>query len=168
MKKRLLLSFMMIALVAALVGGATFAAFTSSASNSNNSFTSGSINLLADGVTTTNSFNVTGMIPGATGTDTFAVSNNGTLALRYKMTLTKTGDTGFLTGVAPAVIITVKDSTGTPIVFDASGVSDYRPLAALTGSENLTVEYSFPDRADNNDFQGKTGSFSIALDAVTP
>ncbi|GAB4259526.1 TasA family protein [Thermincola ferriacetica] len=157
MKKRIALSFMMIALVATLVGGATFAYFTNSASNVGNTFTAGTLAILADDQETTTSFNVTNMAPGDNGSDTVVVKNNGSLALKYNMTLVTNGE--LFVGNNP-VVITVKDSNGTEI----SDLSAYRTLAS-GAQETLTIEYSFPSDA-GDEYQGDTGSFSLTFNAT--
>lgn len=152
-----MMSLMIIGLVSALVGGATFAIFTDSAVNQNNTFTAGTLDIVLNNDTDdeVTSFNVTDIKPGDSGSAIVNVKNNGSLALKYNMTITKNGD---LFGGSNPIAITVKNSAGTVL-----NLADFRDLA-VGANEDLTVEWSFPSSA-GNEYQGKSGTFDLTFNA---
>lgn len=162
LKSKLVSSIATMSLAAALVGGATFAWFTSSASNDNNQFTAGTVVLgvydnLSGLEQTSPMFNLPSIAPGDKGSYVLKVTNTGSLALKYDMTLNKSIG-GLFAGLNP---VTVK-------VFDASDneitLSDKRTLESGT-SETLTVKWDFPQAA-TDEYQGATGTFNLGFNGV--
>lgn len=92
MKKRLIMSLMVIGLVSALVGGATFAWFTDTAVNEGNTFTAGTLKLDFVDDETTLPFNVTNMKPGQSETKSFTLKNDGSLPMKLKVQVAEVGD----------------------------------------------------------------------------
>ena len=150
MKKRLMISIMMIALVAALVGGATFAMFTDTAVNDNNTFAAGTVDISTNPNPV---FNVPNMAPGDEVTGTLNVANDGTLDLKYNFVNTFGGD------LAPVLsIVSIKDAAGANVV-----ASDFRQLnAGLTESLSITVKMDFNAP---NAYQGKAGTLTMNFNA---
>jgi len=145
-KGRFLASFVVIGLVAALMAGATYAVFTSTASNDGNVFATGTVNVTA-GVTTFGGA-VANMAPGDVVTGEFVVTNTGSLELKYTITPSATGV--LFEGTAPAVLAIV---TG----------EDQGMLAA---GASATVHYSvsFPSGA-GNEYQDAAGNIVFTVDA---
>ena len=83
-----------VGILAALSVTVGSALFTSQATVSDNSFTTGTLNIAASPATTL--FNVAGMVPGDAQYAPLTITNDGTLALRYAMTSTATDDANHL------------------------------------------------------------------------
>jgi spore coat-associated protein N len=140
---------------AAMIAGGTFAMFTSSATNSGNTFTAGTVvlNDVTSGTLVSQDVNFNNMAPGDNGTLTMTVKNNGTLSEWVKLDPTATAateSTGGLFGGSNPLTIT----TDTSVVNLAPGAT-----------QTFTVAYSFPGTADNS-YQSAKGSFNVVADAV--
>lgn len=150
MKKRLMVSIMMIALVAALVGGATFALFTDTAVNENNTFAAGTVDINTNPNPV---FNVPNMAPGDVVTGTVNVVNAGTLDLKYNFVNAFGGD------LAPVLsIVSIKDAAGADV-----DPAAFRPMASGT-SEPLSITVKM-DLAAGNWYQAKTGTLTMTFNA---
>jgi len=173
MKKRIMMSLMIIGLVSALVGGATFAWFTSTAANADNTFTAGTLAInLTDGDDNAFSgaiYNVgndgVGIAPGWIGeTKTIKLTNDGSLPLMWRGTVTVDADDTNDVALKNAMKFLVSVDGGTPITVDMTELSDgvNGPFAggqlAKGASRTLVVTPSLPDTAGNT-CQG--GSFTI-------
>lgn len=163
MRKRMLVSLTLIFLVAALVGGATFALFTDEATNANNAFATGTVDIVlnddnADEITF---FNLEDIAPGDSGNVTIKVANAGSLEFRYDVALDVEGD---LFALPHPILVTLK--AGSNVIFSSSqdGTFDVNRVLDAGASEDLTLEWSFPKEA-GNEYQGKSGSFSITFSA---
>jgi predicted ribosomally synthesized peptide with SipW-like signal peptide len=156
MKTKMFMSMLVIALAAALVGGATMAWFTDTATNEANTFTAGNLDVAAGPQTYTVAIN--NMAPGDTINGSFTVTNTGTLNLKYKVTANTDGATNpnslFRTGGA-TVTFTGGTETGT--------------IAATDPDSLVTVTYTvaLPSSAGNA-FQGDSGTLSFTVDATQP
>jgi predicted ribosomally synthesized peptide with SipW-like signal peptide len=80
---RILLSVATVGSTAALIGGATFAVFTASASNTDNVFTTGTVNLATAPATGIFNTGDTKLMPGDALTKSVDVTNGGSLAQTY-------------------------------------------------------------------------------------
>ncbi|MCW3490441.1 CalY family protein [Dethiobacter alkaliphilus] len=148
MKTRMLMSMMVIALVAALVGGATFAVFTDSSSNTANTFSAGTVELTI-GTETTDAVALDNMAPGDVISGSFAVENTGSLELYYVVSANASGD---LFGLdADAAVVTITEG--------GSGVLDSDETAVVS----YTVE--LPLAAGDN-YQGVSGDLQFDVEAV--
>jgi spore coat-associated protein N len=152
--KKMILAVATTALGAALVGGASFALFTSSTTNSGNTFTAGTV-VVTDttGHTLTSEDVLTGnLAPGDHNTFTMTVKNNGTLDEWVQVDAAKSAATnaGSIFGGATPL----KLSYAPDVVKLAPGES-----------HTFNVDYNFPLAADNS-YQSATGSFNVVVDAV--
>lgn len=100
MKRKITVSFMIMALVCALVGGATFALFTSQAENSNNSFAAGTVKI--DVGSQTYEVDVDNMAPGDVINGSFEIINDSSLDIIYKVSSAVSGDLAPVLTVNPA------------------------------------------------------------------
>jgi len=157
LKGKLALSFATIGLVSSLVGGATFAIFTDSATNDNNTFTAGTVDISMDKPNGTKYFNIGNIAPGDDGSAPVTVTNDGSLELRYDLDDTLTGD---LAAGANGLTVTIKDAAGNVIT---PGTDNNRVLAA-GASETLTVEWELPLAADNQ-YQGDSATYGLTVNA---
>ncbi|GHH98290.1 TasA family protein [Neobacillus kokaensis] len=134
------------ALGAALVGGGTFALFTSSATNEGNTATTGTMTISditgGDGKA---AFTVTNMAPGDSGKGTVTIKNNGTLDAWVAIeSATDTGD------LAPALNVTANSA---PVLIPAKGTTTF------------DVNYDLP-KSTGNAFQGKSAQLDVVFKAV--
>lgn len=171
-KKKVAMALTTTAIGAMLIGAGTFAIFTSSASNTGNTFAAGTlkIDLNKEGACD-KYFNISNMAPGDTGSTQVIVSNTGTLDLRYDIAETLTGA---LSNGTNGLKITIKDHNGNVII---PGPNDNRVLTADDhrnlilsphgqpgDEETLTVEYSLPLAADNQ-YQGTAATLGLTFNA---
>ncbi len=167
-----------------LVWQSSYSAFSSTASNSTNNWTSGTV-ALADDDNSTAMFNATNLKPGATGVKCIAVTSTGSLASTVKLY-----STGYATTNALASNINLKVEegtnatsascagfTGATTLFDAAlssfgttktsfatGVSSWAPTGAANETKSYRITYtlsaSTPDTA-----QGGTASLGFTWES---
>jgi len=162
--KKIFILFLSVIFLFTLVGGVTFALFTASATNANNNFTAGTVNieLNDDPDDEITSFSVNNIAPGDSDSATIKVDNEGSLELRYGVSIDVEGD--LFTGSSP-LVVTLLDAEG-HVLFEASSDDIFllnRVLSSNT-SEDLTVKWYLPLEA-NNDYQNKSGSFDLIFHA---
>ncbi len=116
LKKKMGAAMATAAMGAALIGGGTFALFTSAATNDGNTAATGTLTI-ADitGGNGSAAFTVTNMAPGDNGTGTVTIKNNGTL--NAWVAIDSAADTGDL---APALNVT---ASTTPVIIPAGAAS---------------------------------------------
>ncbi|HHW40037.1 MAG TPA: hypothetical protein GXX19_02610 [Syntrophomonadaceae bacterium] len=149
MKKKIAMSLIIIGLVSALIGGATFAIFTSTATNADNTFAAGTVKIAAGDVVQTSALTVSNLAPGDVYSGKFTVSNTGSLELRFDTTANASG--ALFSGANPAVI-----------TIDPAFVSDV--VLAPGASVDVPFTVSFPIAADNS-YQGASGTFNFTVSA---
>jgi len=183
MNKRIVTSLFVIALAAALVGGATMAWFTDSAKVEGNSFTAGTLDIEVEG----DAFNVGNMAPGDTETTYIYVKNAGSLDMLFKAELDNEVDGGLKSALNVKV-------TGRPAeIQSVDGYNLYGPaveyvlfdgsLSNFTGLDNLAawinnddplwpgyaavfkIEVTLPTTA-GNEYQGKSYSADLKFSAT--
>jgi predicted ribosomally synthesized peptide with SipW-like signal peptide len=163
LKKKLVLAMATTALGATLVAGGTSALFTAAASNTNNSFTAGTVKIGLDKAdTVAKYFTVSNIAPGDSGSSPVIVSNTGSLELRYDIKSLLTGDLAAAQG-SDNNPLTVK------IYSDAGMTQEINPankrvLAPTTGTDTLYVKWQLPLAAGNG-YQGKNATYSIEVNA---
>lgn len=152
-KGRFLTSFMIIGLVAALMAGATMAVFTSTATNENNIFETGTLEVAADDQVYGGEIEVANMAPGDEFEGSFVVSNIGSLELYYKVTAIASGD-----------LFELDDNHAyVTILTNETGVLD--PAGGSTPAKTVTFKIIFPEEAGDA-YQGKSGTLQFKVDAV--
>ncbi|MBS4007218.1 MAG: SipW-dependent-type signal peptide-containing protein [Clostridium sp.] len=147
MKTKMFTSMLVIALAAALVGGATMAIFTDEAVNEGNTFTAGTIDINTVGATTL-PLAAGNMAPGDTVTGSFTVENDGTLELRFDVSAEGSG--ALFLGDTPATV---------------GGLEDDQDVVLEPGESaivSFTVELPI---GANNDYQGATGTVDFTIEA---
>lgn len=148
MRRKIFVSMFMIALVAALVGGATFAYFSDTATNTNNSFAAGTLDIGNAEWTASGDFVVTNSFPGDTKTKEFTVKNTGSLPFNFNYSVVGAGD---LFGGANPSSVTATDN-------------DADNQLAPGETAIITVTFSMPTAA-GNEYQGKQGTATITVNA---
>ncbi|MBS3909370.1 MAG: SipW-dependent-type signal peptide-containing protein [Actinobacteria bacterium] len=159
--KKIVLSLLTIAVVAALAAGATFAVFTSTATNPNNTFGTGTLTIKEG--TATAEANISNMKPGETKIVKIPVNSTGTLPLNYTVETTLTGT--IMLGQAAndprvsAVWIDNVHKTSLPATDSLSAAGGTDP------SDLVEIHITLPSAADNA-YQGKTGNLSVTFNAT--
>lgn len=153
-KKRLSGAVLAAGIGVAAISGGTFALFTSSATNSANSFAAGDLELIdvtGGGATATKAITVTNMAPGDSGTGTVSVKNDGSLDawVKINQTASAASQTGSLFG-----------NGGLSVTYDSDVV-----LVGAGETVDFTVSYNLPSTA-GNEFQNGTGQFDVVVQAV--
>ncbi|MEW6424494.1 MAG: TasA family protein [Bacillota bacterium] len=153
MKTKIYLSLLIIALASALVGGATFALFTDTATNADNTFATGTVDVSAGDQNY--SVPIGNMAPGDNIAGTFTVTNSGTLKIWFKVTANASG----------ALFTASTCSHGTGPAAVAIDAADTGWIALDPGaSQEINYTVSLPLAADNC-YQGVNGTLSFTVDA---
>ena len=131
--KKILASLIVLGLVATLGGWATFSAFSSTTSNTNNSFAAGTVNI-GDNDAGAAMYNVAGMKPGDSVTSCIKVTYTGSLNARVRLYASVTGTLkNYLT-------LTVTRGTDSTPTFD--NCTTFVPDATDYNGNGLGVVYS--------------------------
>lgn len=146
LKKKMGAALFTTAMGAALIGGGTFALFTSSATNDGNTATTGTLSIAditgGDGKA---AFNITNMAPGDSGTAEVTIKNTG--SLDAWVAVDSVVDGGEL---APVLNVTASN--------DAVFIPD--------GEERtFTINYELP-KGTGNAYQGKQATLDVVFKAV--
>jgi spore coat-associated protein N len=141
------------ALGAALIGGGTFALFTDTATNNNNTFTAGKLDIsdFPDNGVFTQTVNFANLAPGDSENATLTITNNGTLDAWVRVDPNGTTTTGDLFSGDNKLQLNLDQN----VYF----------VAANGGQATLTVGYEFP-KAAGNEYQGKRGTATFKVQAV--
>jgi hypothetical protein len=139
------LSVVSVILVAALVGGATFALFTAQSLNHTNNFTAGTL-AIANADKTPWDVMVGNMAPGDVFEKTITVTNTGSLELEFAGTFSRTG--------------AIFAGTNKALVDLLNGYGVLAPGA----SQDVTVRVTLPLAADNS-YQTATGNVTVTFHA---
>lgn len=138
--KRIIMSVFTVLAVGALVGGVTYAAFTSNVTNEDNSFTAanGDITVSLDGDNNGNLkpfFDVEGMVPGDIVTRYIVVKNEGDMDMLFRTYLTDLTETepGFRNQLKATITLNPDDA-------DAPDVSGF----TMYGAENTVLGIDIP------------------------
>lgn len=154
LKKKFGMALATTALGAALVAGGSFALFTSTATNAENTFSAGTVIVtdVTGGTLSSQEVNAANLAPGDSKTLVMTVKNEGTLDQWVKIDDTETNATvtgGLFGGATPMTLALDSD------------VVKLAPGATAT----FDVTYTLPLAADNT-YQSATGSFDVVVDAV--
>jgi len=142
-----------------LVWQASYAAFSATTANPNNSFSAGTVVLTDDHQPSTVLFNASGLKPGSTGTSCIKVTYNGSLAAGVKMYV-KSGDlTNTVAGdLSPYLTFQVEEGTG-----NAANCGDF------TGGSNLYKPTGQADTAKTlRDFADTKTTYGTGVSAFAP
>lgn len=153
---------MFVGITGILIGGAAFAAFTATATNSNNVFSTGTLNLttnLSSGFIFMNN-----MKPGDNVTANLSVTNPGTLNETYNITGNVSGDSPLINDLVLQVL-----KGGTPI-YGPGSISGLTPgagqvLLTANTTENLTFNVALPT-GEPNTAQGQTANATFTFNGV--
>jgi predicted ribosomally synthesized peptide with SipW-like signal peptide len=183
--KKIAISSLSILAALSLMGGATFAAFSSSATSANNTFSAGTVALLlsdsvvnggtaeTDQATVQSSFGASGLMPGeCTGPQTLSVENSGTID--GTVTVTGNNTNG---AMSPYLRVASLTFSGDPVPFgtvntngnlfaDLQDFAANSPLAAgalaAESTEDLVMDVCLDESAPNS-LQGASNNFSLTV-----
>ncbi|MBS3902635.1 MAG: SipW-dependent-type signal peptide-containing protein [Dethiobacter sp.] len=153
MKKKMFMSMLVIALAAALVGGATMAIFTDTETSAGNSFAAGTVDITV-GSTVIPEVGFANMAPGDIRSGSFTVTNAGTLALRFDVLAATSGALFEVQGNSPG---------NTPAV--VGGLTDDQDVVLAPGaSATVTFTVTLPLTA-GNEYQNDNGTVTFTVNA---
>ena len=167
MKKNVVVSMLIIALAAALLGGATFAWFTDSKQASAN-FTTGTIIL---GETIATPLSISNMAPNDTTEWEITIANEGTLDLYYRLCFSGSGN---LAEVLYVTYVTIDGEDNVIIdgedtlqeIIDSGYIFD-ESMRINAGAENHTLTITFHLPAETgNDYQNSTFEGCLTVEAT--
>lgn len=149
-KKKLGMALATTALGAMLIGGGTFALFTSTASNEGNTFTAGTLTIedVTGGAAFSQSLYFDNLAPGDSENAALTIRNTGSLDAFVR-----------ISGVTTSGALFEGDY---PLTFSYDGATAVIPAG---GTETFEISYSFPLEA-GNEYQGATGTADINVQAV--
>jgi len=161
MNKKLIISLVMIGVLAFGLGLGSYAWFTSTATSSDNLFETGTLVIDVDSpVIAVEEFN--NIYPSwNSGLETYAVRNEGTLDLKYRMTVEGPEGNMLFDGVTP---IQVSINGKAYVDIDEAGTVEIGQIAAGQ-TDGLELQFRLPAEADN-EYQDETASFTFVFEAT--
>ncbi|MBT2656297.1 hypothetical protein J7E81_13845 [Bacillus sp. ISL-18] len=147
------------ALGAALIGGGTFALFSSTTENTGNTFTAGtlSINDVTGGAVFKDNVNIRNLAPGDHDTKVLTIKNTGNLDAWVKIdSLITNADHIANNGIGDLF----EGDKSVQFTFDSAAI-----LIPEGESHSFNVDFEFPASA-GNEYQGKTGNVTLSVKAV--
>ena len=159
MKKKVIISLVLIAIMAFGIGAGSYAWFTSEAKSEDNVFTAGTLKIEAN---ETKRFekDINNIYPSWEDSNTITIVNAGTLPLKFRV-LMEASESELFSGDYP-LQIKINDE-------DYTSVEDFEPFVFgsldVGASVDLEISYKLPEGA-SNDYQGKTGTLSFTFEAT--
>ena len=195
--KKILISLMAIALVVGLVGAGTMAYFYDTETSTGNVFTAGTLDLKVDGNDdpAVVSLNISPMAPGATGYNTWAVTNTGNIAGNFTLTVGTisndpgttpepegTPDNGELSGNLMVILFEDTNNDGVfgtgDTVLYSDGMGGMALLSGMPGTYNpadpavsggstvyITLRYELPT-GTGNEVMDDSSTFNITFSLI--
>jgi spore coat-associated protein N len=162
MNRKILFALLSIAVVAALVGVATYALFSSTVSSTGNQFEAGTMNLTVNGGTQLAQLNFANLTPGWTDTETYVLHNGGTVMGRGELYLQNFTDPGQLADNIDVAITQDDAQVFTGKLRDlAASPND---LDILNGGDDSTITAQFSiDPSVGNQIQNDTATFDLGF-----
>ena len=185
MNRKIVMSAFSIVTALTMMAGATFAVFTSAASNNGNTFGAGTLVLNVNGSPTSSTplFTVSAAKPGDTSTQTITLTNTGSVAissikltsighsststpdLGTNLTLELFNDTDNNGTFTPGTDLPIGPVGGAHITQNTWNNLDLGlTLPALTGTHDIFARITF-DQNSNDSFQGTNSSFNFNFQA---
>jgi spore coat-associated protein N len=143
------------------------ASFTATTTNPGNQFASATLTASNDKSAAGSLISISNLVPGDTAHRTVTISNTGNADFTYTGAISNTASTALWTDATNGLQVTVKRGATTVytgalknLVLAASPT-----VAATTGTDTLTFDFSLPVTADNT-FQTLTQDFTITYTAT--
>jgi spore coat-associated protein N len=165
LKKKMGAALLTTAMGAALIGGGTFAIFTDDATNTNNTFTAGTLKIDVEGETAFTG-TIANLAPGDSGSQTFDVANRGSLELRYDVAQALESGAGTLVlgDATKDLNFKIERSTDGGTVWTEVTPGDTNFVLAPASVDKYKVTYTLPKAADNP-YQAGSSDFQLTFDA---
>lgn len=154
-------SLLMIVAAVAVIGGATRALFTDSATVNNNTFSAGTLDISLSNPSGSLPFQVTNWAPGKTTELRLDIKNTGSLPAKVTGTVSGTWDFSGLDGYVN--VVDIKYWNGTEWINPATVSGDLTVNAGATLPIKAVVEF---DSDADNTYQGKTYRATFTVSAV--
>ncbi|MDD2482403.1 MAG: TasA family protein [Lutispora sp.] len=161
MKKKAIISLVLIAMLAFGIGAGSFAWFTSQAVSEDNVFTAGELEIEAN-QTVNFTKDLSNIYPSWNDSNTITIKNVGTLPLKFKVGMSTSSDTGLFSGNYP---LQIKINDGEWVNVGAFQEVEFNTPLDVDGTTNLVMSYRLPEGADNT-YQGKSGTLNFTFDAT--
>ncbi len=164
MNKKIIISLLLVGVLAFGLGLGSYAWFTSQATSTDNTFTTGRLsvnNETAFNTAQVGLVNLGNLKPGDLERFTFDVKNTGTLEMKYRFKLT--GITGGLTTGDHPLEISIDNVNWAKISENYFENDSY--VLALDGAASHMLYVRMPQAAGNS-YQRATGSFAIVVEAT--
>jgi len=143
------------------------ASFTATTTNPGNSFGSATLSASNDKSAAASLISISNLVPGDTANRTVVISNTGNADFTYTGAISATAATALWTDVTNGLQVTVHRGLtqiySGPLKNMALAASP--TIAATTGTDTLTFDFSLPTSADNT-FQSLTQDFTITYTAT--
>jgi predicted ribosomally synthesized peptide with SipW-like signal peptide len=155
-KKKTIASLLVICLISALIAGGTFAVFTATESNDNNSFTTGTLVIDQSALNVTGGWAITNAYPGYSQSHAFTIKNGGTISLNWTASI---AGSGTLFGPVNDPNGLYDNNPATVSLTPTSGESD--PGASTT----VNATFNMPLAAGNG-YQGTSGAVTLTVNGT--
>lgn len=158
-KKKFAGAILTTALGATLIGGGTFALFHATAENTGNTFTAGTltINDVTGGAVFKDSMNITNLAPGDQDEKTLKIQNTGNLDAWVKIDSIVTNADNIPNNNVGDLF---EGDNKVQVTYDSAPI-----LIHPSETHEFKVRYNFPAAA-GDEYQGKTGTFTLNVKAV--
>jgi signal peptidase len=155
-KKKTVASLLVLGLLLALIAGGTFAAFTATASNDNNSFTTGTLMVDQPALNVSGGWTITNAFPGFSQSHAFTVRNGGTVPLNWTASI---AGSGTLFGPVNDPDGADDNNPATVSLTPTSGELDPGTSTTVTGIFNMPV-------AAGNGYQDTAGAVTLTVNGT--
>lgn len=161
MKKKAIISLVLISLMAFGIGAGSFAWFTSQATSTDNVFTAGTLEIEGPGTITSEMLNVSNIYPSWQESKAVKIKNIGSLDFKCRMSVKPLTGNKLYDGPTP---LQVSVNGGAYKDIDELGYVGLGQLGA--GKEgSCTIVFRLPEAADN-EYQGASATFEFVFDAT--
>lgn len=161
MKKKAIISLVLIAMMAFGIGAGSFAWFTSQATSTDNVFEAGTLTIDSPGTITTDLLEVNNIYPSWNQSNEVTVHNSGSLDFKYRVSVEELTGNILFDGDTP-LQVSVNNGTWTDI-----NKLGYVELGTIEAGQDGEFEIAFrlPEEADN-DYQNVSANFTFVFDAA--
>ena len=143
------------------------ASFTATTTNPGNQFASATLTASNDKSAAGSLISISNLVPGDTAHRTVTISNTGNADFTYTGAISATASTALWTDTTNGLQVTVK--RGATTLYTGAlknlALAASPTVAATTGTDTLTFDFSLPTTADNT-FQTLTQDFTITYTAT--
>ncbi|MTI69373.1 MAG: hypothetical protein FH751_03825 [Firmicutes bacterium] len=162
MKKKVLLSVLLVGLLAFGAGMGTFAWFTDTATSNDNVFETGTLTIDDPGELTAQ-MTVDNIYPGWTSDEKeITVTNSGSIDFKYRISVEALTDNILYDGATP---LQVKINDGAYVNINELGNVELGEITAADDTGTFNIQFKLPEAA-NNDYQNQSATFTFAFDAT--